>query len=167
MDGEPFTVAALVNNTAFAETLIDTGCLSYGLCDPKFASKNRLQRLKIAPRSVTGVDGKLTAVTDEVVAIELDLDGHEEERVFLYVSPIGHYDMILGMPWVVAQDARINGPRSEMKIMSTGTVLRSQEAFRTLEASSTKAVQVSPRHLNTCDYEKARGRGRDYSTSGV
>jgi hypothetical protein len=85
MDGEPFTVSALVNNTTFAETVIDTGCLSYGLCDPKFASKNRLQRLKIAPRSVTGVVGKLTAVTDEVVAIELDLHGHEEERVFLYV----------------------------------------------------------------------------------
>ena len=98
MDGVPFTVSALVNNTAFAETLIDTSCLLYRLCDPKFASKNRLQRLKIVPRSVTGVDGKLTAVTDEVVAIELDLDGHEEERVFLYVSPIGHYDMILGMP---------------------------------------------------------------------
>jgi len=40
MDGVPFTVSALVNNMAFAETLIDTGCLSYGLCDPKFASKN-------------------------------------------------------------------------------------------------------------------------------
>jgi hypothetical protein len=42
MDGVPFTVSVLVNNTAFAETLIDTGCLSYRLCDPKFASKNRL-----------------------------------------------------------------------------------------------------------------------------
>jgi hypothetical protein len=162
MDGEPFTVSALVNNTTFAKTLIDTGCLSYGLCDPKFASKNRLQRLKIAPRSVTGVDGKLTAVTDEVVAIELDLDGHEEERVFLYVSPIGHYDMILGMPWVVAQDARINGPRSEMKIMSTGTVLRSQEAFRTLEASSTKAVQVS-----ATSFEYLRLRESKRATKGL
>jgi hypothetical protein len=44
------------------------------------------------------VDRKLTAVTDEVVAIELDLDGHREERVFLYVSLIRHYDIILGMP---------------------------------------------------------------------
>jgi hypothetical protein len=93
----PFTVSALVNNMAFAETLIDTGCLLYGLCNPKFASKNRLQCLKIAPRSITGVDRKLTAVTDEVVAIELDSDRHKEEKVFLYVSPIGYYNMILGM----------------------------------------------------------------------
>jgi hypothetical protein len=99
--------------------------------------------LKITPRSVTGVDGKLTAVTDEVAAIELDLDGHKEERVFLYVSPIGHYDMILGMPWIRAQDARINGPRSEMKLMTTSIVVRSKDAFRDLEKTFGKAVNVS------------------------
>jgi hypothetical protein len=53
-------------------------------------------------------------VTDEVVVLRLDLDVHTEEWVFL--SPIGRYDMILGMPWVIAQDARINGPRSKMRI---------------------------------------------------
>jgi predicted aspartyl protease len=110
IDGEPFIVLALINSRSFAKTLIDTGYLSYGLCDPRFARKNRLIRLKITPRQVTGVDGKLTAITDEVIAIELDLDGHREERVFLYVSLIGYYDIILGMPWVRAQDVRINGP---------------------------------------------------------
>jgi hypothetical protein len=45
-----------------------------------------------------GVDRKLTAVIDEVVAVELDLDSYREERVFLYVLLIGHYNMILGMP---------------------------------------------------------------------
>jgi predicted aspartyl protease len=143
MDGEPFVISALIDGHSFAETLIDTGCLSYGLCDPRFAQRNRLTRLKITPRSVTGVDGKLTAVTDEVVAVELDLDGHREERVFLYVSPIGHYDMILGMPWVRAQDVRINGPRSEMKIMTTGVVVRSKDAFSELEKTIGRAVSVS------------------------
>jgi hypothetical protein len=99
--------------------------------------------LKITPCSVIGVDGKLTAVTDKVVAIELDLDGHREERVFLYVSPIGHYNMILGMPWVVAQDACINRPWSEMKIMTTSAVVRSKEAFQDLEKTLDRAVNVS------------------------
>ena len=89
------------------------------------------------------MDGKLTAVTDEVVAVELDLDGHREERAFLYVSLIGHYDMILGMPWVRAQDVRINGPRSEMKIMTTGVVVRSKDAFSELEKTIGRAVSVS------------------------
>jgi len=98
MDGEPFIISALIDGCSFAEILIDTGCLSHRLYDPRFTRKNKLTRLKITPRQVTSVDGKLTAVIDEVIAVNLDLDGHREEKVFLYVSLIGHYDMILGMP---------------------------------------------------------------------
>ena len=98
MDGEPFIISALIDGCSFAEILIDTGCLSHRLYDPRFIRKNKLTRLKITPRQVTGVDGKLTAVTDEVIAVNLDLDGHREEKVFLYMSLIGHYDMILSMP---------------------------------------------------------------------
>ena len=38
------------------------------------------------------------AIIDEVIAINLDLDGYREEKVFLYISLIRYYDMILGMP---------------------------------------------------------------------
>jgi hypothetical protein len=98
MNGEPFIILALINGYSFAKTLIDTGCLSHGLCDPRFAQKNKLMRLKIILRQVIGIDGKLMAIMDKVVAINLDLDGYREEKVFLYVSPIGHYNIILGMP---------------------------------------------------------------------
>jgi hypothetical protein len=63
--------------------------------------------------------------------------------VFLYMSLIRHYDIILGIPWVRAQDVRINGPRSEIKIMTTGIVIRSKEAFHELEESIGRAVNVS------------------------
>jgi hypothetical protein len=76
MDGEPFVVSALIDGRAFAETMIDTSCLSNGLCDPRFARKHGLVRLKIEPRQVIGVDGKLIDETDKVVAIKLDLEGH-------------------------------------------------------------------------------------------
>ena len=143
MDGEPFVVSALVNDMSFASTLIDTGCLSYGLCDPRYAQKHNLARLRIQPRELTAFDGQVSASVNEVVAITMDLDGHRESRVFMYVVPIGHYDMILGMPWITAQDAQINGPRSEMKIGSTGTVIRSQEAFLSLQANGVRPIMVS------------------------
>ena len=78
MDRDPFCVSALVNDSVFANTLIDTGCLSYSLCDPRFAKKNNLTLLKIKPRTVTGVDGKVTAVTDEVAVMDIDLDRYSE-----------------------------------------------------------------------------------------
>jgi hypothetical protein len=38
------------------------------------------------------------AIIDEVIVINLDLDSYREEKVFLYMSPIGHYNIILSMP---------------------------------------------------------------------
>ena len=97
MDGEPFIISVLINSCSFAETLIDTSCLSHRLCDPRFIRKNKLTRLKIILRQVISIDRKLTAVTDEVIAVNLDLNSHREEKVFLYISLIGHYDIILNI----------------------------------------------------------------------
>jgi hypothetical protein len=43
------------------------------------------------------IDEKLTAIINEVIAVNLDLNSHREEKVFLYISLIGYYDMILNM----------------------------------------------------------------------
>jgi hypothetical protein len=56
------------------------------------------------------------------------------------MAPIGDYNIILGMPWIKAQDVRINGPRLEMKIMSTGIVVRSKTIFCEMEETVIKAV---------------------------
>ena len=37
------------------------------------------------------------AIIDEVIAVNLNLDSYREEKVFLYVSLIGYYDIILDM----------------------------------------------------------------------
>jgi hypothetical protein len=125
MDGEPFLVSTLVNRNCFATTLVDTGCLSYGLIDSRFATRHKLERIDISPRGITGFDAPSDSQISEVAVISMDIDGHSEEQVFLYVVPkLASYDMILGMPWVRKQDVRINGPRSEGMIMSTGTIVR-------------------------------------------
>jgi hypothetical protein len=98
IDEEPFIILVLINGYSFTKTLINTSCLFYRLYNPRFIRKNKLTRLKITLCQVIGVDGKLTAIIDEVIAINLNLDGYREEKVFLYVSLIGHYNMILGMP---------------------------------------------------------------------
>jgi hypothetical protein len=38
------------------------------------------------------------AIIDEVIAINLDLDGYRKEKVFLYILLIRHYNIILDMP---------------------------------------------------------------------
>jgi hypothetical protein len=38
------------------------------------------------------------AIIDEVIVINLDLDSYREEKVFLYISLIRYYNIILSMP---------------------------------------------------------------------
>jgi hypothetical protein len=38
------------------------------------------------------------AIINKVIAINLDLDDYKEEKVFLYISLIRHYNIILGIP---------------------------------------------------------------------
>ena len=136
MDGPPFLVSTLVNRDCFAKTLLDSGCLSYGLVSSSFAIENDLQRIKIPARSLSGFDAPSEDTVTEVAVVSLDIDGHHESRSFLYVVPrLESYDIILGLPWIVKQDARINGPMSECLIRSTDTLVRNQAS--TLEPDYT------------------------------
>ncbi|KAI0993514.1 hypothetical protein K3495_g14670, partial [Podosphaera aphanis] len=143
MDGQPFVVSALINNTTFANAIIGTGCLSYGLCDSSFAQKNNLKRLKIRPREVIGFDGKVASSVRDVAVVNMDLDGHRQSKIFLYAAPTGYYDVILGMPWIISEDARINGPRSEMLMKFTGIIVRSKDSFLATYDRSRGPVQIS------------------------
>jgi hypothetical protein len=112
MEGRPFLVSALVDSVAYAKTLIDSGCLSYGLCDSRFARRHDLQRIKIEPREMEGFNKAIETV-DEIVGITMDIDGHRQEKAFLYVVPrLSGYDMILGNQWILLEDVRVS-PRED------------------------------------------------------
>jgi hypothetical protein len=76
MDREPFIILVLIDSYSFTNTLVNTSYLSNRLCNPRFTRKNSLIHLKIATRQVTGIDRKLIDETDEVVAIEINLDSY-------------------------------------------------------------------------------------------
>lgn len=130
MDGLPFLVSTLVNKNCFAKTLVDTGCLSYGIIDSRFATKHQLERIPIKrPVRIIGFESKSKSYITEVAAMTIDIDGHVENRAYFYIAPkLASYDLILGMPWITKQDVRLNAPRSEIKIKSTGTIVRNQAA---------------------------------------
>ncbi|RAL62894.1 hypothetical protein DID88_004735 [Monilinia fructigena] len=87
MDSSPFLVSTLVNKDCFAKTLLDSGCLSYGLVSSAFATKNNLQRIPIPPRGLSGFDAPSSGKVTDVAVVSLDIDGHYEERSFLYIVP--------------------------------------------------------------------------------
>jgi Retroviral aspartyl protease len=146
MDGIPFLVSTMVNGECFAKTLLDSGCLSYGLVSERFATRNNLQRINIPFRSLIGFNAPTSDSIHQVAVLSIDIDGHREEQAFCYIVPrIVSYDMILGMPWMKKQDVRLNAPQSICKIRSSNTIIRNQARMpdKPLECYAVSAAAFS------------------------
>jgi hypothetical protein len=51
---------------------------------------------------MSSVNGQVMAKINEVAIIHLDLNSYKKERVFLYITLIGYYDIILRILWITA-----------------------------------------------------------------
>lgn len=100
MNSPPFVVNALLDRVASACTLIDSGCLSYGIISKRFAQRHCLTTFLISPRPVRGATGK-TKYIMQIVGTSIDIGTYMEGNVFFYVLPdhLG-YNLILGLPWL-------------------------------------------------------------------
>ena len=57
--------------------MVDTGCLTYGLCDTIYALKQNLERIKIKLFYMEAFDGEKTARPIQKVAVaDIDLEGY-------------------------------------------------------------------------------------------
>jgi len=94
---ELFAISGFVNGVAQANIMVDSSCLSYSLCDPRFVRRNSyIQRLSVSPLSLKGFDGSKRRVATEVAILDIDLDGYTE-RIFAYITPFSGYDIFLGL----------------------------------------------------------------------
>src|SRR6202034_2672420 len=101
---------------SFAKTMVDTGFVSYGLCDPVYATRQNLERIQIKPFWMEAFDGeKAKRPIQEVAVADVDLEGYQE-RMWFYVTPLGGYDLFLGMPWVKKRNVEIDQGGSRLRI---------------------------------------------------
>jgi hypothetical protein len=141
MDEPPFLISTLVNKEAFAETLVDSGCLSYGVIDSRFARKHNLQRIKITPRDLVGVGEQVVGRIDEVVTVRADIDGCVDDRAFFYVAPkLVSYDLILGLAWMRRNQVLLSADRLSLTIGSQRIYIQNQNGRAPFRAN---AIHVS------------------------
>jgi hypothetical protein len=127
VDGPPFVVSAQIDRACYANTLIDTGCTTYGLVSSHFVQKHQLERIKIRPRPLRGFDGPSPGQIEEVARFSLDIGGNYQPCVYLYIAPnIDGHDVILGFPWMRDQHAIIEPDRSKITFRRTGTEVKSE-----------------------------------------
>jgi hypothetical protein len=150
MHCEPIVIAPLVNRHSYAKTMVDTGCLCYGLCDPTFVRKSDLKRIDIKPFYMEAFDGETAKRPISEVAVgNLDFEGHTE-RVWFYVTPLGGYDMYLGMPWIKKRNVMITEKGKRLRIGNgpDSYVVRSKETFEKETARISSARLVSANSWN-------------------
>lgn len=109
--------AKTVNTFAMA----DSGASEYAFIDPSFARYlnlpfDPLQR----PIGITAFDGELARSGDIThrVVIRLDIGGHQE-KLPCYVTPLGRYPIILGLPWLRHHDPDFRFAANEMTFDSS------------------------------------------------
>jgi len=121
MDSPPFLISAQVNKMCFAKTLLDSGCLSYGLVDSHFACRHCLQHIQITPRKVIGFTKSSGEFVEEVARVEIDVGGHRVRKAFLYVVLcLADYEMILGLPWFEKEEVVMSPHKGKINFQSSG-----------------------------------------------
>lgn len=119
MESDPFFVDVRLNDTFFTTALVDHCCLSYATFSEDLVRRAKLSTFRIEPRVIEGVVSTQASIQETAYA-EIDIDGHQERRIFGYVVPGQKYPMILGKNWLVKQDVTIFAAEDKLKIGASG-----------------------------------------------
>jgi hypothetical protein len=138
--------------------------LYYRLCDPTYTTKANLTRIEVKPFYIEGFDReKATRPVREVAVADLDLEGFTD-RVWFYITPLGGYDMYLGMPWIKKRRISMSpgGNRIRFGGDSEGNrsiVVRSASTFTDETAQIPRARMVSAAAWVIAKNRKRNGGG--------
>jgi hypothetical protein len=101
--------------------MIDSGATSVGFIDETYAKTRHLNLRKLdRPRGLRGFDGKPSihgAITHYALA-KLRISEHLE-YARLFVTPLKHYDVILGYEWLKRHDPSISWVKETLKFHTT------------------------------------------------
>ncbi|KAH0607596.1 uncharacterized protein H6S33_002630 [Morchella sextelata] len=100
--------------------LIDTGASGYAFIDESFVRHNNLTmtRLKV-PRQVYVMDGRPieSGKITHIVNVSLDIHGHRE-TASCFVTKLGHYPIVMGIPWMRRHDVTIR-PKENLLVFDS------------------------------------------------
>jgi hypothetical protein len=124
MDCPPFLISTIINQDCVTSALVDSGCLSYGLVDSRFARKHKFERIPIAPREMQAFDAPVSGIVREVAVVVLDVNGYQR-KAFLYVVPrLMGRDVMLGLPWLQRNEVKVHAAEGFLTLGSQETVVR-------------------------------------------
>jgi len=122
MDGShlAITYQIICEKPIFTHALIDNGATGYAFIDKDFVCHHHLPLLPLEkPRRLEVIDGRLVSsgkITHYVKTL-LKINDHLEEAL-LFVTKLGHYPIVLGIPWLCRHDVHIRFPNNTVTFNS-------------------------------------------------
>jgi transposase InsO family protein len=105
MEGKHLVVSCTLasNNSSFPSfALVDSGATGFGFIDGNFVRHQNISQLPLLnPRSLEVIDGRPinSGTITHYVEIPMRIGTHEE-KARLFVTQLGHYPIVLGIPWL-------------------------------------------------------------------
>jgi predicted aspartyl protease len=109
MDGEHLVVNCTINdqgNETRSHVLIDSGATGFAFVDEEFAISSSLPLYSPKePRELEVIDGRPieSGLVTAFTKVKLTIDKHVEE-IHMFVTKLGHYPLVLGIPWLNKHD---------------------------------------------------------------
>ena len=112
MEGEHLVVSCILSfngQTIATHALIDSGATGIAFIDKDFARHHQLPHVPLSNyRSLEVIDGRPISSGDitHTTTVNLSINEHQEELP-MFVTQLGHYPIILGIPWMDLRDINI------------------------------------------------------------
>jgi len=97
------------SNKISSKALIDTGASGFAFIDADFVSHNKLPQIPLdSPQKLEVIDGRpiSSGHITHTSYMDLSINGHSEMASF-YITKLGRYPIILGLPWMQHYDVAI------------------------------------------------------------
>lgn len=162
MEGEHLTVMCTLSaSTTEISTysLIDCGATGLAFLDETFARHHNLPLTRLqTPRNLEVIDGRpitsgpITHIAEFYLKV-----GQHVEKIFAFVTTLGHYPLVLGIPWLRLHDVAINWASNSLTFDSDYCLKRCSPDVVTIQESSIPVPEVPsgtptplPTTVSTC-----------------
>jgi hypothetical protein len=114
--------------------LIDCRCTGYSFMNDEFARQHNFPRYQLKnPKTVKVIHGRPISSGDITEYVHIDCTiGDHHEKLVAYVASIGHYPLILGIPWLKKHDVSINFPKMDIQFPSPNCLAHRSKITPTL-----------------------------------
>jgi len=90
--------------------LVDSGATGYAFADEEFVRDHNLPLYNHKqPRSLEAIDGRPveSGIITHLTKVTMNINNHKEE-IPMFITILGHYLIVLGLPWLRRHDVNIS-----------------------------------------------------------